>query len=125
MVPGLQITANPQGEGNIPSLNEDALRFSMSCSLQNVCPEFSAGASCAYKVPVDMCSIETFDRCSAGPLMCCGWYSDRRLARWTVHSDRRPSRPLASFWCHYSFFLSPPSTFKAVRAIPINTTWDQ
>jgi hypothetical protein len=70
MVPGLQITPNPQVEGNIPSLNEDILRFSMSCSLQNVCPEFSAGASCAYKIPVDMRSIETFDPCSRDRSCC-------------------------------------------------------
>ncbi len=66
MVPGLQISANPQGEGKIPSLNEGILRVSMSNSLTNVCPEMVAGASCAYKIPVDMRSIEPFDRCSRG-----------------------------------------------------------
>jgi hypothetical protein len=58
MVPGLQITANPQGEGNIPSLNSDILRVCSNCSLSLVCPKFEAGASCAYKIPFSMRSIE-------------------------------------------------------------------
>ena len=58
MVPGLQITANPQGEGNIPSLNEDILHVCTSYSLQNVCPEISPGADRAFKIPVDMRTIE-------------------------------------------------------------------
>jgi len=58
MVPGLQIAANPQGEGNIPSLSENIRRVCTTCSLQQVCPEFVAGASCAYKIPVSMRTIE-------------------------------------------------------------------
>jgi hypothetical protein len=58
MVPGLQIAANPQGEGKIPSLNESILRVCSNCSLSLVCPEFVAEASCAYKIPVSMRTIE-------------------------------------------------------------------
>jgi hypothetical protein len=58
MVPGLQITANPQGEGNIPSLSEDILRVCVSCSLQQVCPEFVAGSDRAFQIPVEMRTIE-------------------------------------------------------------------
>jgi hypothetical protein len=58
MVPGLQIAANQQGEGKIPSLNEDILRVSSSCSLKPVCPEFVAGSDCAFKIPVEMRTIE-------------------------------------------------------------------
>ena len=66
MVPGLQMraveTLNEQGGGyetiSVPSMNEDILRVCSNCSLSLVCPEFTPGASCAYKIPVQMRTIE-------------------------------------------------------------------
>jgi hypothetical protein len=65
-IPGLAFhtveVANPQGEGtktvNVPGLNPDILRVCDNCSLQNVCPENRPGSACAYRVPVELRTME-------------------------------------------------------------------
>jgi hypothetical protein len=62
MVPGLQIAANPQGEGKIPSLNESILRVCSNCSLSLVCPEFVAGGLLRVQDP----GLDANDRRTSG-----------------------------------------------------------